>query len=173
MTCRERLEAYLRSAQVPFTAHTHPAAWTAQAVAEREHISNQVMVKVVVVVADGELALLALPTARRVDLARVCALLSVREVRLASEGELAEAFPDCAIGAMPPFGNLYGLPVYVDQTLDGDGEIFFQAGSHTVALSMRYPDFKRLVAPVVAAFTRTRQRAPDRIGGDIRETGGW
>lgn len=173
MTCQERLEAFLRDARVPFTVHTHPVAFTAQGVAEHEHIPNQLMAKVVVVVADGELVLLALPTARRVDLAMVCALLNAREVRLASERELSAAFPDCEIGAMPPFGNLYSLPVYVDPTLAGDHAIYFQAGTHTVALSMAYADFKRLAAPTVAGFTHTRQRVLEPAGGDIHETGGW
>lgn len=173
MTCLERLEAYLRREQVPFRVHLHSAAFTAQGVAEHEHLPGQLMAKVVVVVADGELALLALPTSRRVDLAQVSALLDAREVRLATEGELFGAFPDCEIGAMPPFGNLYGLPVYVDRALEGEHDVFFQAGSHTVAFSVAYADFKRLVAPAVADFTSTRPRPSAPPDDLVRETGGW
>jgi Ala-tRNA(Pro) deacylase len=173
MMCLERLEAYLRREQVPFRVHLHSAAFTAQGVAEHEHLAGQLMAKVVVVVCDGELVLLALPTSRRVDLARVSALFDAREVRLATEGELAVAFPDCEIGAMPPFGNLYGLPVYVDRELEGDHEIFFQAGTHTVAFSLAYADFQRLVAPTVADFTCTRQRPTAPPEELVRETGGW
>lgn len=172
MTCRERLEAYLRASQVPFEAHPHQPAYTAQAVAEREHIPGQLMVKVVVVVADGELAMLALPTSRRADLARVAELLDAREVRLATEGELSLAFPDCEIGAMPPFGGMYGLPVYVDRSLEGEHRVFFQDGTHTGAMSVSYADFRRLAAPVVAEFTGAHRR-PQPHADDIREMGAW
>ncbi|NTU80936.1 MAG: YbaK/EbsC family protein [Chloroflexales bacterium] len=153
MMCREKIEAYLRANLVPFGVHAHTPAYTAQAVAEHEHISNQLMVKAVIVVADGELVMLALPASRRVDLALVRTMLDVREVRLASEAELAEAFPDCEIGAAPPFGNLYGVPLYADQSLENDRVIFFQAGTHTVALSIAYADYKRLAEPTIVSFT--------------------
>jgi Ala-tRNA(Pro) deacylase len=173
MTCRGQLERYLRMEGVPFGVHSHPPAFTAQAVVEHEHIPAQLMAKVVVVVADGELVMLVLPTSRRVDLALVSALLDAREVRLATEAELAAAFPDCEPGAMPPFGNLYGLPVYVDRTLAADQVIFFQVGTHTLAFSIAYADFSRLVAPGVAEFSHTRQRAAPLSGDTVRETGGW
>lgn len=172
MTCREQLEAYLRREQVPFGVHIHPVALTAQAVAECAHIPTQLMVKVVVVVADGELAMLTLPTSRRVDLDRVRDLLDVREVRLANEAELSVAFPDCELGAMPPFGNLYGMPVYVDRSLESDRAIFFQAGTHTVALSIAYADFKRVVAPIVDEFTHVHHHAT-AIGGYGWATDDW
>lgn len=158
MTCREQLEAFLRSEQIPFGVHLHPVAMTAQAVAEQAHIPTQLLVKVVVIVADGRLAMLALPTSRRVELELIPALLGVDEVRLATEGELYAAFPDCEPGAMPPFGNLYGIPVYVDRALVNDRAIFFQAGSHSVALSVAYADFKRSVKPTVLEFTHATQR---------------
>jgi Ala-tRNA(Pro) deacylase len=125
-----------------------------------------------VAIADGEPVMLVLPTTRRVDLERLRALLGTAVVRLASEHELAERFPDCEIGAMPPFGNLYGLPVYVDRALEGDRVIFFQAGSHTRAMSLAYADFKRLVAPKVLGFSHVGQRPPARVHDDVRETGG-
>lgn len=173
MTCRERLERYLRAEGAPFGVHAHPPAFTAQAVVEHEHIPAQLMAKVVVVVADGELVMLVLPASRRVDLALVSALLGAREVRLATEAELAAAFPDCEPGAMPPFGTLYGVPVYVDRTLTTDRTIFFQVGTHTLAFSVAYADFARLVAPGVAAFTHTRQRVAPLADDAVRETGGW
>lgn len=173
MSCRERLETYLRSSQVPFEVHVHKPAYTAQGVAEHEHIPGQMMVKVVLVVADGALVMLALPTSRRVDLARVSALLDAREVRLASEHEMVGPFMDCELGAMPPFGSLYGLPVYADRSLEDDETIYFQAGTHEEAISMSYADYKRLVAPTVAEFTHTQGRPAERHVEHIRETGGW
>lgn len=152
MTCRERLEAYLRARQVPFQVQHHPVAYTAQQVAASEHIPGRMVAKVVMVVADGRLVLLTLPAPARVDLARVAAMLGAREVRLAHEEEFAAAFPDCEVGAMPPFGNLYDLPVYADPSLAENQTIVFAAGTHTDTMSMAYSDFTRLVQPVVAPF---------------------
>jgi len=154
MTCKDRLEAYLRDNQVPYQTQHHPTAFTAQAVAESEHISGKVLAKVVMVVADGDMVMLVLPAASRVDVAHAAAVLDAREVRLADESEFAATFSDCEVGAMPPFGNLYGLPVYVDQTLAEDETIFFQAGTHTDTMSLTFADFERLVKPNVADFAR-------------------
>lgn len=104
------------------------------------------------VVADNKLVLLALPAPYRVDLAKVGAILGAQEVNLAEEDEFAHTFPDCEVGAMPPFGNLYGLPVYVDKALAEDEVIVLQAGTHTDTISLRYADFARLVNPAVAEF---------------------
>jgi Ala-tRNA(Pro) deacylase len=154
MTCKDRLEAYLRDNQVPYQTQHHPTAFTAQAVAESEHISGRLLAKVVMVVADGDLVMLVLPATRRVDVAQVAALLDAREVRLAEENEFAATFPDCDLGAMPAFGNLYGVPVYVDKTLAEDETIYVQAGTHTDTISLTYADFARLVNPKVADFAR-------------------
>lgn len=174
MMCRERLETYLRSQQIPYGVHSHAPAFTAQGVAEREHIATQLMVKVVVAVADGELVMLALPTARRVDLERLRDVLGAQMVRLADEHELAERFPDCELGAMPPFGNLYGMRVLVDRSLVTDRAIFFQAGSHAVVLSIAYTDFIWLVNPTVAEFTHVHRRPTILVEDeDVKEMGGW
>jgi Ala-tRNA(Pro) deacylase len=154
MTCKDRLEAYLRENQVPYQTQHHPTAFTAQAVAEREHISGKLLAKVVMVVADGDMIMLVLPAANRVDVAQAAAILGAREVRLADESEFAATFSDCEVGAMPPFGNLYGLPMYVDKTLAADETIFFQAGTHTDTMSLKFADFERLAKPNVADFAR-------------------
>ena len=152
MDCKERLESYLREDQVPFEAHHHPSAFTAQEVAASEHTPGKMVVKVVMVLADGELAMLAMPAPYQADLDRVAEVLGATEVRLANEEEFAPAFPDCEVGAMPPFGNLYGLPVYVDEALAEDETIVVQAGTHTDTIRLRYADFERLVRPTVARF---------------------
>ncbi len=173
MKCHQRIEQYLRDNGVAFHTYHHPVAYTAQAVAEREHIPNQMVVKVVVVVADGDMVMLALPAAHRVDLAKVRKLLDAREVRLATEAELATAFPDCELGAIPPFGNLYQMPVYVDERLSVHPLIFIQPGDHTTALSLPYADFARLVAPVVCSFTAEHRREVAVPANDIKEMGAW
>jgi Ala-tRNA(Pro) deacylase len=148
--CFHRIKTYLRHHRVEFDAQHHPLAYTAQEVAASEHLPSQQMAKVVMVVADGKLAMLVLPASHRVDEERAAAALNAKVVRLAREDEFASIFADCDVGAMPPFGNLYGVPVYVDITLAEDETITFQAGTHTWTISVRYADFERLVGPVVA-----------------------
>ncbi len=152
MDCKERLESYLREDQVPFETHHHPTAFTAQEVAASEHTPGKMVVKVVMVLADGELAMLAMPAPYQADLERVAEVLGASEVRLAHEEEFAPAFSDCEVGAMPPFGNLYGLPVYVDEALAEDETIVVQAGTHSDTIRLKYADFERLVRPTVARF---------------------
>ena len=152
MKCQERLEVYLREQQVAFTVQHHRPAYTAQDVAASEHIPAKLVAKVVVVFADDALVMLVLPASHRVDLTHVGAAIGARSIYFAGEGELAASFPDCDVGAMPPFGNLYKVPVYVDRTLAEDQTIVFQAGTHTDTISMAYDDFARLVRPTVVEF---------------------
>jgi len=152
MNCKERLDAYLRENKVPFQVIHHPLAYTAQEVAAAEHVPGKMLAKVVMVFADGKLVMLALPAPHRVDLNKAAAALGAKEVRLAHEEEFVAAFPDCEVGAMPPFGNLYDLPVYMDKALAEDDTIIFQAGTHTDTVSLKYADFERLVKPRVGDF---------------------
>jgi Ala-tRNA(Pro) deacylase len=154
MTCKDRLEAYLRDNRVSFQLQHHPLAYTAQEVAASERVPGKLLAKVVMVVADGKTALLALPATHRIDLTEAARVLGTPSVRLAEENELAKALPDCDVGATPPFGNLYGLSVYVDKSLAEDKTIIFQAGTHTDTISVQYEDFERLVHPTVARFAR-------------------
>jgi Ala-tRNA(Pro) deacylase len=154
MSCKDRLEEYLRDNGVPFEVQHHARVFTAQEVAAAEHIPGKQLAKVVMAVADGKPVMLALPASYQVDRARAAAVLGVTEVRLAEEREFAARFPDCELGAMPAFGNLYGADVYVDQTLADDETIVMRAGTHTDTLSLRYADFARLVQPSVGQFGR-------------------
>jgi Ala-tRNA(Pro) deacylase len=150
--CRDRLENYLRENQVRFEEHHHPRAVSAQEVAASEHIPGRMLAKTVMVLADREMVMLALPAPYQVDLEKAVAALGVDEVRLAEEEEFEDSFPDCEVGAMPPFGNLYGVPVYVEKTLAEDETIVFRSGTHTETMSVTYTDFERLVEPIVAQF---------------------
>ena len=152
MNCKERLEAYLRENKVPFQVVHHPLAYTAQEVAAAEHVPGKALAKVVMAFANGKMVMLSLPAPWRVNLDKAAAALGVKETRLAHEEEFAAAFPDCEVGAMPPFGNLYDVPVYVDKALTEDDTIVFNAGTHTDTISMKYADFERLVKPIVAEF---------------------
>ena len=150
MGCKETLEGYLREQKVPFQVQHHAIAYTAQEIAALEHVPGNTLAKVVMVLADGELAMVALPAPSRVDLRKVAAALGANVARLAEEREFASAFPDCELGAMPPFGNLYGLTICVDQALAEDETIVFNAGTHTDTMSLKYADFARLVQPKMA-----------------------
>jgi Ala-tRNA(Pro) deacylase len=152
--CRDRLEGYLRENRVPFEAQHHPRAVTAQEVAASEHVPGKMLAKTVMVLADGEMVMLALPAPYQVDLEKAATALGVNEVRLAEEEEFEDTFPDCEVGAMPPFGNLYGVPVYVEETLAEDETIVFRSGTHTDTMSVRYSDFERLAEPTIAEFAR-------------------
>lgn len=151
-TCKDRLESYLREHQVKYETQHHPPAYTSQEVAASEHVPGKQVAKVVMALADGKLVMLALPAPAQVNFARAKQALGASQVRLAEESEFAETFPDCEVGAMPPFGNLYDVPVFVDSSLAEDEVIYFDAGTHTDTMSLDYADFNSLVQPTVAEF---------------------
>jgi len=153
MTCRERLEQYFREQGVEYQTTTHPEVYTAQEVAAVQHVPGMLMAKVVMAFLDGKITALVLPAPRRVDIPRLKAALGVGEVRLAREEEFGHLFPDCEVGAMPPFANLYGVPVVVDQSLTEGPQIVFNAGTHRETMSVAFADFQRLVQPKIVEFT--------------------
>lgn len=154
MKCRERLEQYLRENGVGFEVMTHSQAFTMQEVAAALHVPGKQVAKVVIVRADEEMAMLVLPAPCRLNTAKARGLLGVKKVHLAKEKEFADLFPDCAIGAMPPFGNLYDVPVYVDQSLAEESDIVFRVGTHREVMKVAYADFSRLARPTVGEFAR-------------------
>jgi Ala-tRNA(Pro) deacylase len=119
------------------------------------HVSGKEIAKVVIVKIDGQFAMAVVPAPHKIDLERLREASGAKRVELASEKEFQNLFPDCEVGAMPPFGNLYGLPLYVARPLAEDEEIVFNAGSHTEAIRMRYADFARLANPTVSDYTYT------------------
>ncbi|MDP6453247.1 MAG: YbaK/EbsC family protein [SAR202 cluster bacterium] len=154
MKCRERAKIYLEMNDVEYQSHQHPEVFTAQEVAEIEHVPGQLVAKVVVVFADDEMVMLALPADHKVNLKDLAEAVGARDVRLAYEDEFADRFSDCEIGAMPPFGAMYDIPVFVDSSLTEDDTIYVQAGTHTETLSLSYSDYERLEKPKVCAFAR-------------------
>ncbi len=152
MGAKEELEKYLKDNGVSFEEMVHAEVYTAQEVAAAQHVSGQALAKVVMVNADGETVMLVLPASYRVDFEKLKSVLEKKDIRLAKEEEFQDVFPDCEVGAMPPFGNLYNIPVYVDDTLAGDPEIVFQAGTHVHTIKIKYADYERLVKPKVAGF---------------------
>ena len=155
MSISRTLKAYLDHEQVHYDVLPHPEAFRALAIAQTLHTQEKEMAKVVIVKVQGRFVMTVLLASWNVDLHRLKAVFATHQVRLATEDEITGLFPDCELGAMPPFGNLYGLPVYVDQSLMEDKEVVFQAGTHSEAIRMRYWDFASLVFPVVTEFHRS------------------
>ncbi len=154
VSCLELLEGYLDTEGVAYTIDEHPPRYTAQELAQVEHVSGRLIAKAVMVVADGNPVMVVVPGVAKVDLGAVRKALGAQEVRLAIEEEFGHLFPGCEVGAMPPFGNLYGVPVLVDAALARDPVIFFNAGSHRRTATMTYRDYARLVHPAVGAFAK-------------------
>ncbi len=155
----ERLKRYLSDNHAAFEHHVHRTAYTAQQVAAEEHVPGRIMAKTVVLVANDGFILAVLPAPLRVDVQALREALGKANLRLATESEFSAVFPDSETGAMPPFGNLYGLPVYVDSTLTGAREIVFNAGTHRDTIRMRYEDFARLAQPQVISLALQRTAA--------------
>jgi Ala-tRNA(Pro) deacylase len=148
----QMLKEYLDSQLVKYVVISHSPAFTMQEIASATHIPGKELAKTVIVEIDGRMAMAVLPGSQKVDLEQLREALGAREVTLAKEGEFRDRFPDCELGAMPPFGNLYDMDVYVADTLTEDEEIAFNAGSHTQLVRMSYRDFGRLVQPQVVQF---------------------
>lgn len=144
-----RLHQLLEQQHVPYQTIRHRTAYSAQQTAEAAHVPGHELAKAVIVEIDGELAMIVQTASRMVPLGRIRAATGARDVHLVSEREFANRFPDCELGAMPPFGNLYGMDTYVTEALSHDEEIAFNAGSHTELVRLRYSDFDRLVHPTV------------------------
>lgn len=152
MSILKRLKDYLDREKVPYAVLPHREAYTASDLAQTLHVSGKELAKVVMVKVGERFVMAVLPANWKVDLKRLSDSFQTPHVRLATEEEFTGLFPDCELGAMPPFGNLYGLEVYVDQALTVDEEIVFQAGTRYEAVKLRYQDFANLVHPVVAEF---------------------
>lgn len=155
MSISRTLNAYLDRERVHYDVLSHPEAFRALAIAQTLHTPEKEMAKVVIVKVQERFVMTVLPASWNVDLHRLRTVFATHRVRLATEDEIIGLFPDCELGAMPPFGNLYGLPVYVDESLTEDEEIVFQAGTHLDAIRMRYWDFASLAFPVVEEFHRS------------------
>lgn len=151
MPC-EKLLDHLRAHGVDFTYHEHPKAYAAEDVAHKADVPEREFAKTVMVKLDGLLAMAVLPAAFKVNFNLLREAAGARTVSLALEREFAARFPDCELGAMPPFGNLYGLPVYVDGSLAEASTVAFNAGTHREIVTMAWDDFETLVEPKLARF---------------------
>jgi len=154
MPLSERLRNFLDSRNAEFTLTLHPKAFTAREVAAAEHLPLREVAKTVVLFGDGAFQIVVVPASKLVDFHEVRAALGLSQARLATEMELADLFPDCELGAMPPLGPLYRLPVYLDAGLAGQDMIAFNAGTHREVMHMRTAEFRRLVSPQIVSLAR-------------------
>ena len=158
MAIVKKLKDLFDDAKVSYEVYNHPLAYTAQEIAQRQHFSGDQMAKVVILKADEKLVMAIVTGSQKIHLPTVRTSLGVHEVKLATEDEFISRFPDCEIGAMPPFGNLFGLPVYVDPAVTKDESIYFNSGNHVQTVRIRYKDFERLVTPQVARLTEEKKK---------------
>ena len=149
----KKLKAFLDQEKIKYISIVHSPAYTAQEVAASAHITGKELAKTVIVQLDGEMAMAVLPANRKIILQDLREVTGADQVRFVSEDKFKKLFPDCDTGAMPPFGNLYGMEVFVAASLTNNEVIAFNAGSHTEVIKLAYRDFERLVHPNVLSFT--------------------
>jgi Ala-tRNA(Pro) deacylase len=158
MAILKKLKALLDEAKVPYEVYNHALAYTAQEIAAKQHFSGNEMAKVVMLEVDDRLVMGVVRGNDKINVNEVRDSLGARHVRLASEDEFIARFPECEIGAMPPFGNLFGLKVYVDPALAKDESIYFNAGNHVQTVHMKYKDFAALVQPEIVPLIGLRSK---------------
>lgn len=151
MPISARIKNHLEENKIRYSLLTHPSAYTAQGAAAVMHVPGGEVAKTVVVEVGKDYYLVVLPASYHMNPGRLAHLIG-RPVRLATETEFSSLFPDCELGAMPPLGELYGLGVYVDESLAADKEIIFNAGTHRDAIRMEFDDFVSLARPTVCSF---------------------
>ncbi len=148
-----KLKEFLDREKIKYVSIVHSTAYTAQEVAASAHITGRELAKTIIVELDGQMAMAVLPANRKIVLQDLREVTASDQVKFASEEEFKKQFPDCETGAMPPFGNLYGMDVYAAEALTENDQIAFNAGSHTEVIKLAYRDFERLVQPKVVSFT--------------------
>ncbi len=149
----KKLKDFLDKNNIKYVTMKHSTAYTAQEIAASAHIPGKELAKTVMVRVDGKMAMAVLPASYKVDFDQLKKAAGANSVTLASEQEFKDMFPECEVGGMPPFGNLWGMEVYVAKTLAEDEEIAFNAGSHTELIRLAYADFERLVEPKVLKYS--------------------
>ena len=149
----KKLKSFLDENKIKYVSIQHSSAYTAQEIAAIAHIPGKDLAKTVIIKIDGKMAMAVLPASFKVSFENLKDTLGVKEARLAYEQEFIDKFPDCEVGAMPPFGNIYGMEVFVAESLAEDEEIAFNACSHTELIKMTFADFEKLVKPKRIKFS--------------------
>ncbi len=158
MTIPQQIKDFLGSRGISYRVVAHPQQFTASRVAEAQHVSGKELAKSVMVVADDRLVMAVVPANERLDIEKLGQLLAAASVRLANENEFRERFPGCEVGAEPPFGQLYDVPVWLDASFEEHPTITFNAGTHTDSIQMSLPDFEELEHPTVGRLVELRRQ---------------
>ncbi len=153
MPMTHNLRAFLKENHVSYKAFIHMSSFTAQQLAHSKHMTGEKVAKVVLLKSGSGYVMAVLPACYKVNFSSLKTILGDQELRLATEAEIRKLFPDCEIGTMPPFGNLYHLKVYVDESLTRQETIAFPAGTHMDAIELKYEDFAKLTKPEVEKFS--------------------
>jgi Ala-tRNA(Pro) deacylase len=143
----KKLKEFLDGQKVKYVSISHSPAYTALEVAASAHVPGRELAKTVIIKVDGNMAMVVLPAASRVAFDLLAKQIGGKQVELAAEQEFQDRFPGCELGAMPPFGNLYGMEVFVSENLAAEDDLAFSAGSHSELIRLKYADFERLVKP--------------------------
>lgn len=152
MTASNKITSFLDENDVQYETFEHPAAYTAQEIAGKQHVPGKDIVKSVIVKVDGNIIMCVMPAIHLVDFDTLKNIIGGQDIRLATEEEIANIFPDYEVGAEPPFGHLYGLKVFVDKFLEEDEYILFNAGTHTDLIKIKFSDYMKLADATVADF---------------------
>ena len=149
----KKLKEFLDSNRIKYVTVSHSLAYTAQEIAATAHVPGKELAKTVIVKADGRMAMAVLPASFKIDFGMLAQTIGAKKLELATEKEFKQLFPDCELGAMPPFGNLYGMDVYVAESLTDDTQIVFNAGTHTELMRLPLQDYMALVKPRVVKLS--------------------
>jgi Ala-tRNA(Pro) deacylase len=148
------LQSFLDEQGVAYRLSRHDTAFTASGLAQNEHVPGRRVIKPVIVNADGQFVMCALPASHKIDFEELKRQLEASYISMVSEEKLAELFPDCEVGAEPPIGRLYGMTTLMDESLTADDRVMFQAGTHEDAVTMTLADYRRVAQPEIAYFGR-------------------
>jgi Ala-tRNA(Pro) deacylase len=152
MSISQKLKGYLDQEKIDYEMLEHSLAYTAMEIAGSQHIPGRLVIKSVIIKADGNLIMCILPAIHYIDLYKLKDILKVENIELVSEEEISILFPHFEVGAEPPFGNLYGIPIYADKTLEVDENIAFNDGTHTGMIKMKWKDYQKLAQPQMIDF---------------------
>ena len=150
----KKLKNLLDENKVKYVSITHSKGYTAQEIAASAHIKGDEFAKTVILKIDDNMAMAVLPASYTIDFLELDQLGLGEKVRLAIETEFQDKFPECEVGAMPPFGNLYDMPVFMAESLMKDEEIAFNSGSHKEVIKMKTKDYVKLVQPRTLRFSK-------------------
>ncbi len=150
----KKLKEYLDNQGIEYVAINHSLAYTAQRIAAAAHISGKDLAKTVMLKVDGKMKMAVLPASCKINMEQLREAINAGIIEIASEKEFKDLFPECEVGAMPPFGNLYGMDVFVAEKLTEDEEIAFNAGSHRELIKLSFKDYQKLVNPKIIKFCR-------------------